>query len=134
MPNPSADTPPDNATPPRLWRIATLAWAGVIFWGSSLPGSQVPGKFGSLGHLLEYVVLSALLYASLRRDVPSRNRVFIAIALASVFGVTDEIHQIFVPQRVPDPTDWVVDTIGSTIGALTAWKLVRTVNDRTPAQ
>ncbi|MFR0868308.1 MAG: VanZ family protein [Adlercreutzia sp.] len=37
-------------------------------------------------------------------------RAFIAIACASLYGVSDEVHQLFVPERMCDPVDWMVDT------------------------
>jgi VanZ family protein len=41
--------------------------------------------------------------------------------LASAYGITDELHQAFVPLRMPDPMDWLVDTVGAAVGALTMW-------------
>lgn len=40
-----------------------------------------------------------------------------ALALASLYGVSDEVHQLFVPGRMCDPADWVTDTLGAALGA-----------------
>lgn len=40
-----------------------------------------------------------------------------AVVLASLYGVTDEFHQSFVPGRMPDPADWLTDTCGAALGA-----------------
>lgn len=48
--------------------------------------------------------------------------VFFAVAAASLYGVTDEIHQLFVPGRFCDPADWLVDTLGALTGALICCK------------
>lgn len=41
-----------------------------------------------------------------------------AVVIASLYGITDEFHQEFVPGRMADPVDWIVDTCGSAFGAL----------------
>jgi VanZ family protein len=51
--------------------------------------------------------------------------VLLAVVLASAYGVTDELHQAFVPGRVPDPADWLVDTAGAYAGAATGLLLAR---------
>ena len=50
-----------------------------------------------------------------------------AIAIASLYGVTDEYHQLFVPGREFDVLDLVADTIGSIVGtaAVGAWSIIR---------
>jgi len=92
----------------------------VIFGMSALPGSQVPGRFGSLAHFVEYAVFSALLYLALRVDTESTRAALLAVLIASVYAVSDEFHQSFVPMRTPDPADWLVDTLGAFAGAFGA--------------
>lgn len=99
------------------WTAAT-GWAAVIFRFSAMPGSAVPGRFGSLAHFIEYAVLGALLLLALRVRRPLGGAVVLAIAIASAYGVTDELHQSFVVLRMPDPIDWLVDTTGATSAAL----------------
>ena len=45
------------------------------------------------------------------------------IAFAAIYGVTDEIHQAFVPTRSADPWDLLADAAGATmvVGAYIAW-------------
>lgn len=101
---------------------AVIVWAAVIFRLSALPGSQVPGKFGSFAHFGVYAVLAALALHALADP----SRWLWAVALASAYGITDELHQLFVPGRVADPVDWVVDTLGAITGALLiSWWLRR---------
>ncbi len=40
----------------------------------------------------------------------------VAIVLATLYGVTDEFHQSFVPNRNTDPKDVLVDFLGATAG------------------
>jgi VanZ family protein len=99
-----------------LWAL-TASWAGVIFWFSSKPGSQIPGGYSEIGHLGEYFIFGVLLSGALRASGMRNRAAIIAIVIASLYGVTDEFHQHFVPMRTPDPADWALDTVGATIGA-----------------
>ena len=59
--------------------------------------------------LAEYVILGALLRI-VSTDLPT-------IALFSAFyGVTDEIHQWFIPFRVMDPYDILANSVGGILG------------------
>jgi VanZ family protein len=99
-----------------LW-ICVVAWAGVIFWFSSKPGSQIPGKYSEIGHLGEYFIFGTLLYWAFRVSGLRQYAMIAAVVIASLYGVTDEFHQRFVPMRTPDPADWGLDTIGATVAS-----------------
>ncbi len=100
--------------------IAALAWMALIFGLSSLPGSTVPvsGHLGSVGHFILYAVLGILLDLRFRETMSPRGAVIAAVAVASLYGFSDELHQTLVPGRFPDPADWVVDTLGAAAGAV----------------
>lgn len=71
-------------------------------------------------HFTEYLVFGVLLFLAARQTWPSAKTaqlVLIAIALASLYAVTDEFHQSFVPGRLCDPADWLTDTLGAALGA-----------------
>jgi VanZ family protein len=96
--------------------LPVAVWAAVIFMLSSIP--SLDSGLGTwdtvlrkLAHLAEYAVLGALLYRALRRE-PA------AIALGSLYAVTDEVHQAFVSGRQGSPLDWLIDTVGVVAGAL----------------
>ena len=101
------------------WSLCA-AWAGVIFYFSSRAGSSLPGGYSIQGHLGEYFILGALLTWALADEAPGVSTVVLAVLLASLYGVSDEFHQQFVPMRTPDVLDWALDTTGATIGALGA--------------
>ncbi|MDR3685772.1 MAG: VanZ family protein [Coriobacteriia bacterium] len=115
-------TSADNAgrpTPARypLW-VLCACWAGVIFWFSTKPGTQIPGRFSEIGHLGEYFIFGLLLYAALRASGWGARAASVALITASLYGITDEFHQHFVYMRTPDVTDWGTDTIGAALGIL----------------
>lgn len=97
-----------------------IAWMGLIFFLSSQSSLPLPqgfaGKITSyLAHFLVYGVLTVLYYRSLIPTGIPRNRGIYAIALSAVYGITDEIHQSFVPNRTPSLVDLGVDVLGSLI-------------------
>jgi len=103
---------------------AVAVWAGVIFGFSSVAGSDI--RIGidvsPFAHFGEYAILGGLLLLALDR----RDRVLAAAAMASAYGITDELHQLLVPGRMSDPVDWAVDTAGALAGAaIAAWLLRR---------
>ena len=96
--------------------LPVAVWAALIFTFSSIP--SLDSGFGTwdavirkLAHVAEYAVLGALLYRALRRE-PA------AIALGSLYAVTDEIHQTFVSGRHGSALDWLIDTVGVVAGVL----------------
>lgn len=112
----------EGVRPPSRIRTAIVSaspviWAMVIFAGSSVPGSNVPGHFGALAHFAEYAVLGALIAAA-ESKLSAAGRVMLATGAASAYGVTDELHQSFVPMRMTDPADWSMDTLGALAGSL----------------
>jgi VanZ family protein len=106
----------------------SLAWTAVslyavlIFIGSSVPGDRLgldPPGLDKLLHVIEYMILSCLLFPALRLTLSTkRETVFWAVAVGgSLYGLTDEVHQIFVPLRQFDILDITCDISGSFLGS-----------------
>lgn len=70
-----------------------------------------------VAHFCEYLVLGLLLANALRSHMPVARALWLAIVFASLYGLTDEFHQLFVPGRYCDALDWVTDTCGAALGA-----------------
>ena len=68
-------------------------------------------------HAAIYAGLAASLALPLSRMSPQRQ-VLAATLACGLYGVSDEIHQIFTPFRSPEVWDVVADTVGGLIGAL----------------
>ncbi|MCC6222654.1 MAG: VanZ family protein [Thermoleophilia bacterium] len=97
----------------RLW-LPVLTWAAVIFAFSSIPSLGTGlGVWDlvlrKLAHATEFAILAALLWRALGRSP-------LAVAAASAYAATDELHQAFVPGRQAAALDWAVDTAGALIG------------------
>ncbi|WP_169755385.1 VanZ family protein [Dissulfurirhabdus thermomarina] len=109
---------------------ACIAYAGALFGASAVPGEALPDltRIGTAVHAAAYAGFGALLFRW-RATPPARTApAFLwAVVLASLYGLADEWHQVFVPGRTPDPMDWVADTAGAALGALVlvAWRLAR---------
>lgn len=67
-------------------------------------------------HILEYAFLYLLLFRALFKTFSKKlalNTIFtIAIVTAILYGVSDELHQTFVPTRQGSIRDIFIDTIG----------------------
>lgn len=100
------------------WAVV-VAYMGVIFYVSHLPTLPIPPKFpyqDKLFHFLAYFVLAFTLANAASRGTHKR-RFWIAFATASLYGITDEFHQSFVPGRDATVGDWAADTLGAWVGA-----------------
>ena len=120
--------------------VLVAVWAGFIFFMSAHTSSGLDEDMGlisqlldmlkswqqalfgpdadivySWGHFCEYFVLGALAANALRCHMPLRRAWLVALVLASAYGVTDELHQLFVPTRTCDPVDWTVDTVAAAL-------------------
>lgn len=106
-----------------FYRLPAVALYLVIFWQSSYPGVIEEPLFpydDKVLHFLVYGVLAALTARWLFADNPAwplpKIRI-VAIAAACLFGMSDEIHQAFVPSRVGSFPDFAADCLGSIVGA-----------------
>ncbi len=77
-----------------------------------------------LGHFCEYAVLGALLVNALHWHISLQYACVFAVVIASMYGVSDEFHQWFVPGRTSDPVDWLVDTGAAALGVIgVGWRI-----------
>lgn len=91
-----------------------------IFGASSIPdlGPLPAGVSAVTGHGIGYALLGALLLRALaggRLDGVTWSRAIAAILLATLYGVSDELHQTFVPGRSADRFDVLADCLGATL-------------------
>jgi VanZ family protein len=109
-----------------LYWAPVLVYAAAIFYFSSLskPDEELPAFVRDLSdkllHVVEYGILGGLWYRAFRWASGPRiatSAVLLAVMAGSIYGMTDEVHQAFVPMRETSVLDWIADTVGSLIGA-----------------
>lgn len=89
-------------------------------WSTRFEWSWSPlALLGRAAHITEYAVLAALLYWGFRRVTRRHPRAAsLALAVTALYGITDEIHQSFVPGRTPSVPDLLIDLIGAALALL----------------
>ena len=107
----------------KYW-IPVLLYAGFIFYLSSIPYAGIAVQMNlSLIHIPEFFILSYLIFRAISREKTDiRHAIILAIVVSSFYGVTDEIHQIFVPGRAFSVFDIIFNFIGSSLILFKFWK------------
>lgn len=116
-----------------LWYwIPPIACAAGIFYLSSLPHPEqiIPSFLELLGdkalHMVEYGVFGILCFRAFRHaggPWAEQYALALAIVIAALYGVTDEIHQGYVPFRDASGWDVLADSVGACVATLT-WRTV----------
>jgi len=133
-----------------IWAAVSVACMAAIFWFSAqsaeksgeLSGSFTRRIFADLfgmdsagpvmnilevlirkaAHVWIYAVLSFCTAYSIRQITENKRRIFlISVCWCSLYAVTDELHQHFVPGRAAMWQDWLIDTAGALIGVCMAF-------------
>ena len=103
-----------------LW-LPPLLYMALIFYLSSQsePMPAVTTRVWDKAlHFIEYGALCVLLCRALHGEGLAALRLaIVAVALTSVYGATDEVHQSFVPERNAGADDWLADTTGGAAAA-----------------
>lgn len=105
-----------------IWPLLYAATIVAMSHRSTVPGPAVPG-FDKVVHFCAY----GLLATALCRLGRGWRAAVGALVATSLFGVTDEWHQSFVPGRSTDLLDWLADTLGAALAVTlyTAWPAYR---------
>ena len=109
--------------------LPIILYCLLIYLQSSHPAPEnLPGlpHLDKFLHLAAYAVLSAMFLRALRTLSIGDNvkwAMMLSIFLSTVYGITDELHQHFVPARSAELADVFADMIGSILGAFIYLKL-----------
>lgn len=101
------------------FQFPAIAWAIAIFVQSSLSSIQTPDLGfdfqDKLAHALEYAILGFLLRRALVFQSNKQIQKYangITLVAGSLYAISDEIHQSFVPGRHADIGDAIADVVG----------------------
>jgi VanZ family protein len=102
----------------------------AIFFVSALPGGDVSIRLWDKAiHFIVYGALGVLFLLPTTDGRWSRltpSTAARAVLFATLYGITDEMHQMFTPGRHPDVRDLVADTLGAA-AAVGLFMLLRVV-------
>lgn len=108
--------------------ILTAAYAGIIYWESSRDTSSISLSHHTdkLVHFAEFGLLCLLIcwaLSSVRIGSKNIYKLILAIGITSLYGMSDEFHQLFTPNRSVDIFDWLADTAGA-VAAGFLWQIL----------
>ncbi len=104
----------------KAW-LPTISYCGLIYYLSSHPPHIRMDLFpmqDKVYHVIEFGILSLLFLFSLNRSFPGSNSrvvIMMEILCTGLYGISDEIHQYFVPERVSSIGDVMADFMGAVI-------------------
>lgn len=115
-----------------LWG-PVAAYMAAIFYASSLKDVPGPLVFWFTDTVLHMACYGGLALVTLRALASGKwTGVTVAVAIAAwlvatLYGVTDEWHQVYVPGRTSELRDLVNDGIGAlaAVGVVGAWSIMR---------
>jgi VanZ family protein len=103
----------------------------ILFVLTSLPtGMAITTDISDkINHFGAYGLLSVLLYLNLyfqdRIKLFNRYPATFTLLIASIYGMLDEIHQMYVPGRSAEFLDWLADFSGSLMAVLITGYLIK---------
>lgn len=102
--------------------LPAVLWPILIFGASSIPAEEIPHSqifyYDKLLHAGVFGVFCFLMFRALTLKTPpvSEGKAMLYSVLATIlYGVTDELHQFFVPGRTPEIYDLAADGAGALI-------------------
>jgi VanZ family protein len=107
----------------KYW-LPVIIYGGVIFVQSSYPSPREEPDlpyFDKSLHMLGYALLGALFcraYGASWHGAGRWRTALLGVVSAGLYGVSDEIHQYFVPGRSAEVMDVVADVVGAAAGAV----------------
>jgi VanZ family protein len=108
-----------------LWTPVILQMI-AIFFISNIPNlTEIPGGISDkTGHFIGYAILGACLLRALAggsRTGVNGATAGLAWLFSTLYGATDETHQLFVPGRSASLLDLLADAIGGAAVVLLIW-------------
>lgn len=115
----------------RFW-LPVVLWMGVIFLFSSRQKIAVTDSyiasflFFKTLHLIEYAFLYTVTYRAVKNTLQvNKGWVWVLpFCITTLYAVSDEIHQTYIPTREGKPRDAIIDMFGAAIAWISLQQLV----------
>ncbi len=111
--------------------LPLFIYCALIFIQSSYPGLKHIPKIAFMDkylHFAGYAILGILFFRAYM-TLPFRDRLvlisLLSIASSTMYGISDEIHQYYVPYRNADVLDAVANFVGSCTGVFFYYLLLK---------
>jgi len=112
--------------------LPMLLFMGLLFLSSQMPDDAQPQAINEFHldkylHVAAYAILAlSALYAlqPWERRMPFRRLGLIIFLICGLYGISDELHQSFVPGRQMSVWDLIADLIGALL-AIYAWRWLK---------
>ena len=107
----------------KFW-LPVCLYAGAIFFYSSLSTPPIAPKIlyaDKLLHAFEYAILGYLIARAARNSADLRLRThfrIFAVCIAILYGLSNEFHQYFIPEREAEILDVLADGVGAFLGQM----------------
>ena len=107
----------------------TIIYAIIIFIVSAIPGHSLSRykilSFDKFLHFSVYFGFGILLFkANIEQlNVSERNILILTIIIGLFYGISDEVHQLFVINRTASVYDVIADFLGIVFGTVFIFKL-----------
>ena len=107
------------------YQLPAILWAVLIFVSSSIPSDKLPPLavlgIDKLIHFGVFFIFCLLAHRAFRIqsgiEFLSRHSLLFSIVATILYGISDEIHQVFVPGRQSSVYDALADALGGLLYA-----------------
>jgi VanZ family protein len=107
-----------------LWGPVVL-YMGIIFLVSHQPDVSIPARFSDKqSHSIAYTLLGVLMVRALAGgfgEAVTARTALLGVFFTTLYGASDEFHQLFVPGRSAELYDLLADAAGGAAGAFVCW-------------
>ncbi|MGB7061355.1 MAG: VanZ family protein [Candidatus Zixiibacteriota bacterium] len=114
-----------------LYKYPAILYAILIFILSASPSISPPPGFvleDKIYHFIEYSIFSFLLFLAFftsGKEFLKKHVFLLSVLIGTAYGLSDEIHQKFVPGRSSEFLDFVADCLGIVVVQIGIWLYLR---------
>lgn len=93
--------------------------AACSFYFSSKPHLEYMPSFWSADKIVHLFCYAGFAFwTAFACNIKCKKQIWIPVLIVSLWGISDEIHQSFVPNRCASVFDWISDSFGAVLGAM----------------